>query len=623
MNDTKLQDQNKTGAKPIQYITKNQNIPENVEKLNDNDKTIDKNIKTGSKQQNKKQFNYISQGKISLLKDSNNSKLNNGNYQSLVGQPKLKNPKRTSNKPYDPVASLPRVPDAQLKEMEHFYVVIEEIREYLDVKNNKQSASIPDLIRENEIVRDKIKVQNLKLNRLIEKKTIENLPVHRNSYRFFRQRNEDDLSKVYQSHLDQSDKDLNYLKLQEEILDKQLNKIGDAEYGKRLDDQLESYRNFDKVISRDIMVANRESEEMTKFLTNPKVLFEKKQNYDQAIMKIMECGKRNKSLERKLNKVMEDIGTAQVDEERLQFDKKDVLIKYNDEVKYEELKKHHDYLKAQKEILEKDVEKYKSRVTRNKKLIENDKTNLDKENDQKAKDVQDIDNAYNVLKEEVVTEYEKLKNKRTEQIEKGFAMVLPHQLLESEQDDKKANDQHMAEITELGNRLHSIQPPKDEVSDIQPEKIDSQRNRHRSNSRSMEKSQDIGVNTWKDDIHTFKKTSRQSSPKYEKYLRTRERDYNDNLMSKPKRSVFEDSGNNSSYLQSYEFDGLLQQKPVNSDEHQQFLTDSIDRVKTESVNEGQGLGNSKYEEEILEDIVGEGDLNELKKKGLSDQPLVK
>ena len=602
-------------SKKVEGYTPNQKKTSLSRPKQDNDETLERYKKKDSRY-NRLLSNYTSQGKLQGLKDSNNGK---SNYQSLSGLPKLKNPKKGSYKPYDPVGSSSRIPDTQLKEMQHFNVIIGEIREFLSSKQEQNPLSIPEYIRENEVVREKIKSQNMRLNRLIEKKTLESMPVNRNSYRFFNQRNNDDLSKVYQSHLDAADKNSKYLKLQEEILDKQLNKVNDKEFSQKLDEQLESYRNFDRVIQRDIFNLNRDSEEMTKMLITPKILYEKKATYEYAITKIHDMGKRNKSLERKLNKVMEDIGQAQIDEEQLQFDKKDLVEKYDTDIKYDELKKYYDYSKAQKEVIDKDLEKYQSRVARNNKLIENEKSMTDKESSQRVRDVEDIERAYNVLREEVATEFEKLKNTRTDQIAKGFVIGMPNLVLENEKDDKKANDMFMVELNELGNRLHNLEQPKDEVSKVDQEKSKLSENRHRSNSRgSHERSQEINVNTWRDDIKNFKKTKHErSSPKYEKYLKLRERDYNEGLHSRPKRSVFDNVGSldDSSYFHSQDYDGLLQQKPVNPVDHQKFLTESLDQAK-------QNESLASYNESIPEDILEDQSLNKVQKKGQSDKPLV-
>ena len=94
-------------SKKVEGYTPNQKKTSLSRPKQDNDETLDRNRKKDARY-NRLLSNYTSQGKLQGLKDSNNGK---SNYQSLAGLSKLKNPKKGSYKPYDPVGSSSRIPD--------------------------------------------------------------------------------------------------------------------------------------------------------------------------------------------------------------------------------------------------------------------------------------------------------------------------------------------------------------------------------------------------------------------------------------------------------------------------------------------------------------------------------
>jgi hypothetical protein len=205
--------------------------------------------------------------------------------------------------------------------------------------------TVVDLIKENENIRDRIKGLNLRLNRLIDRKTMEAIPMNANSYRLSKNRNPDEILRVLECSVLQTDKNLDYYAYMDQVLDKKCSKIRDPEILYKLDEQIDSFKRFDRIITRDIVTGKTDSERLTKKLTTPALVYEEHNKYEAAVMKFHELKKTNTLLEKQIHKTMEEIGCSALEDEELNFLKKTLQTKIEQKYKApNELKGNHDTL---------------------------------------------------------------------------------------------------------------------------------------------------------------------------------------------------------------------------------------------------------------------------------------
>ena len=199
----------------------------------------------------------------------------------------------------------------------------------LTCSNGDKVLTISGIIRENETIRNKIKTLNLRLNRLIDKKTLENVPINANSYRFYKKRDPKEQERIVQSHLEQSEKEFGYWTEKEGILEKEVQKVRDFDYMNKLEEKIESYRQFEKTLHRDLVKEQIQSEKMTKMLIAPETANENRKEHEKCLRRTHELKKRNRSLEKKIHKIMEDIGKTALFEEELGFKRKELKTQFD------------------------------------------------------------------------------------------------------------------------------------------------------------------------------------------------------------------------------------------------------------------------------------------------------
>jgi hypothetical protein len=102
-------------------------------------------------------------------------------------------------------------------------------KEQTIIAHSDKTMTVVDLIKENENIRDRIKGLNLRLNRLIDRKTMEAIPMNANSYRLSKNRNPDEILRVLECSVLQTDKNLDYYAYMDQILEKKCSKIRDPE----------------------------------------------------------------------------------------------------------------------------------------------------------------------------------------------------------------------------------------------------------------------------------------------------------------------------------------------------------------------------------------------------------
>ena len=109
-------------------------------------------------------------------------------------------------------------------------------------------------------------------------------------------------------------------------------------------------------------------------------------------------------------------------------------------------------------------------------------------------------------------------------------IIEPNTIPDPYSNPDKPNERHMEELRELGARInmeYQEKEPEQPSDEMRRERIVERD--HRDATRSREK--EIHVTSYKEDLHLFKKMRHEESPEYNRFLKTREQNWDSNSRS--------------------------------------------------------------------------------------------